>query len=222
MPLPVGSSNNLWARLEEGPVTVRCLLLVQDPRGPWTAHLLPSRATPRPTAGLRTPSRRSDCSNSPYPSGAWLPPSLGQTASPRAALGRAAPHSSGCPKKNRGRRAPDAGASCAPSAPQCAPSGPLECVQSALSAPPCRAPRRCGPAPGSRPPGTAASAHRPPPVSVRSPSPARRRGSLRPGRGGRAVPFPAEPGSVFASGLGLSASPPPQPPGFLLQPPPGP
>lgn len=36
-------------------------------RSATAAHLLHRRATPRPTAGLRTPSRRSDCSNSPYP-----------------------------------------------------------------------------------------------------------------------------------------------------------
>lgn len=206
MPLPVGSSNNLWARLEEGPVTVRCLLLVQDPKGPWTAHLLPSRATPRPTAGLRTPSR---CSNSPYPSGAWLPPSLGQTASPRAALGRAAPHSSCCPKKTRGRRAPDAGASSAPSAPQRAPSGPLECVQSALSAPPCGSPRGCGPAPGV---ATARdsrlcplpTAHRWPPWGAH-----RQRGAVAAcARAGEAAPYLSL-RSRGASSRAASASPPP-------------
>lgn len=32
------------------------LLLVQDPKGPRTTHLLHSRATFKPAAGLRTPS----------------------------------------------------------------------------------------------------------------------------------------------------------------------
>lgn len=209
MPLPVGSSNNLWALLEEGPVTARCLLLVQDPRGPRTAHLLPSRATPRPTAGLRTSSRRSDCSNSPYPSGAWLPPSLGQTESPREALGRAAPHSSCCPKKTRGRRAPDAGASCAPSAPQRAPSGPLECVQSALSAPPCGAPRGCGPAPGV---ATARDSRLCPPPTAHRQSPwgaPRQRGAVAAcARAWEAAPYLSL-RSRGASSRAASASPPP-------------
>lgn len=52
-------------------------------RSATAAHLLHRRATPRPTAGLRTPSRRSDCSNSPYPFASLAPAKPGADCEPR-------------------------------------------------------------------------------------------------------------------------------------------
>jgi hypothetical protein len=127
VPLSVGSSNNLWARLTKGPATAR-FAQVQDPKGPRTAHLLHSRATSKPAAGLGTPSRRSDLLPSLRQPGSGQ---AGQPVSPGATRGRAAPHSSSCPKETGRRRAAAAAAaaaSCVPSPPQRTPSGPTECL----------------------------------------------------------------------------------------------
>lgn len=71
-------------RARQGPATARFAPGTR-PKGPHTAHLLHSRATSKPVAGLRTHSQRSHCSNAPYRSSAWLRPSRA-ACEPRGSL----------------------------------------------------------------------------------------------------------------------------------------
>lgn len=145
MPLSVGSSNNLWARLTEGPAKAR-FAQVQDPKGPRTAHLLHRRATSKPAAGLRTPSRRSDCS---LPFVSLAPAKPGSLRAPGQPAGERLPTPPAVP-----RRPADAGPP--PPPPLQAVFPPLHSAHPpgrssaspALSEPPRGASGGCGPNPG--------------------------------------------------------------------------